>query len=129
MSDKYKREIEEILKQAGEIAVPEKKRQPKTSLWRLIWRNITRSLGGKMWSLSPSRVMLIAVVLFLLSMVFRATGLGIVGPLAWAGLLLFIIGYAMFFIRPKKVEKLWRGQPIDITGETLWNRIRRKLKK
>ena len=129
MSDKYKREIEEILKQAGEIAVPEKKRQPKTSLWRLIWRNITRSLGGKMWSFSPSRVMLIAVVLFLLSMVFRAAGLGIVGPLAWAGLLLFIIGYAMFFIRPKKVEKLWRGQPIDITGETWWNRIRRKLKK
>ena len=82
-----------------------------------------------MWSFSPSRVMLIAVVLFLLSMVFRAAGLGIVGPLAWAGLLLFIIGYAMFFIRPKKVEKLWRGQPIDITGETWWNRIRRKLKK
>ena len=129
MSDRYKREIEEILKQAGEIAGRGQKRPPKTGLWRLIWRNITRSLGGKMWSLSPSRVMLIAVVLFLLSMVFRATGLGIVGPLAWAGLLLFIIGYAMFFIRPKKVEKLWRGQPIDISGETWWDRIRRKLKK
>ena len=129
MSDRYKREIEEILKQAGEIAGRGQKRPPKIGLWRLIWRNITRSLGGKMWSLSPSRVMLIAVVLFLLSMVFRATGLGIVGPLAWAGLLLFIIGYAMFFIRPKKVEKLWRSQPIDDSGETWWDRIRRKLKK
>ena len=129
MSDKYKREIEEILKQAGDIVSPEKRRQPKKSLWRLIWRNITRSLGGKLWSFSPGRIMLIAVVLFLLSMVFRATGLGIVGPLAWAGLLLFIIGYAMFFVRPQKVEKLWRGQPIDDTGETWWTRIRRKLKK
>ncbi len=128
MSDKYKREIEEILKQAGDIVSPEKRRQPKIGLWRLIWRNITRSLGGKLWSFSPGRIMLIAVVLFLLSMVFRATGLGIVGPLAWAGLLLFIIGYAMFFVRPRKVEKLWRGQPIDDTGETWWNRIRRKFK-
>ncbi len=128
MSDKYKREIEEILKQAGDIVSPEKRRQPKIGLWRLIWRNIIRSLGGKLWSFSPGRIMLIAVVLFLLSMVFRATGLGIVGPLAWAGLLLFIIGYAMFFVRPRKVEKLWRGQPIDDTGETWWNRIRRKFK-
>ncbi len=128
MSDKYKREIEEILKQAGDIVSPEKRRQPKIGLRRLIWRNITRSLGGKLWSFSPGRIMLIAVVLFLLSMVFRATGLGIVGPLAWAGLLLFIIGYAMFFVRPRKVEKLWRGQPIDDTGETWRNRIRRKFK-
>ena len=128
MSDKYKREIEEILKQAGDIVSPEKRRQPKKSLWRLIWRNITRSLGGKLWSFSPGRIMLIAVVLFLLSMVFGAMRLGIGGSLAWAGLLLFIVGYAMFFIRPKKVEKLWRGQPIDISGETWWDRIRRKFK-
>ena len=56
-------------------------------------------------------------------------GLGLpLGIMAWGGLVLFIVGYAMFFIRPRKFEKRWRGQPIDDSGEKFWDRLRRRGK-
>ena len=122
MAERYKREIEEILQQAGELGTGNGARRSRPGLPRLILQQLTQSVGGKAWSLTPGRVMIGAVVLLL-----AALFLGI-SLLAWAGLVLFIIGYAMFFVRPRKVEKLWRGQPIDDTGETWWNRIRRKFK-
>jgi len=130
MSERYKREIEEILKQAGEIGSPPKDRKPrKSGVWQLIWLYVKRSLGGKAWSFSPGRVMLIAISLLLAALMVRPFGGGLVAPLAWAGLLLFIIGYAMFFVKPPKIEKRWRGQVIEESRESLWNRIRRKFSK
>ena len=126
MSQRYQREIEEILKQTGG---PEPSgRGPRQNIWRLIWLYIRQSLGGKRWSLSPGRIMLIAVSLLLSALIVRALVPGLVGPLAWAGLLLFIVGYGMFFVKPPNIEKRWRGQPLEDGGEPWWKRVRRKLK-
>ena len=128
MSERYKKEIEEILKQAGELGSGNSGSRPRPGLRRLIWVHVAQSLGGKTWSLSAGRVMLIAVVLLLSALVVGAIIPGLVGILAWAGLILFIVGYAMFFIRPSRVEKRWRGQPIEYEGASWWDRLRRKMK-
>ena len=122
MSERYQREIEEILQQAGDLGSGNRTGRSGQGLLRLIWLQIAGSVAGKNWSLSPGRIMLIAVVLLLSALVLQ------VGLLAWAGLLLFIIGYAMFFVRPPKVEKRWRGQRIDYGGESWWHRLRRKIR-
>ena len=130
MPDRYRREIEEILRQAGELESSERPKRSGQSIPRLVWLYVKQSLGGKGWSLSPGRIMLIAVSLFLAAAILPAmvpvSGLGML--LGFAGLLLFIVGYAMFFVKPPKIEKRWRGQPIDHVGESWWERLRRKLK-
>ena len=127
MSERYQREIEEILKQAGEV-LPASRSKSRLGIWRLARLYVGQSLGGKMWSLSPGRVMLIAVSLLLSAVIVSALVPGMVAPLAWAGLLLFIVGYAMIFLKPPKIEKRWRGQPLDEEGDSWWDRIRRKIK-
>ncbi len=128
MSEKYKTEIEEILRQAGELAPPERDPVRRPSVWRLIRLHINQSLGGKTWPPSGGRVMLAAVVLILLGgLILRPFAGGLGSLLAFAGLILFIVGYGMFFIRPPKVEKRWRGQLID-EGDSWWDRWRGKLK-
>ena len=128
MPQKYQKEIEEILRQAGELSTgPSPKRRPQGFL-ALAWTYVTESVGGNAWSLSPGRVMLIGGSLLLSALIVQAVAPGLVGIFAWAGLILLILGYAMFFVRPRRMEKRWRGQPIDYRGDTLWSRLRRKLK-
>ena len=122
MAERYKREIEEILQQAGELGTGNGARRSRPGLPRLILQPLTQSVGGKDGSLTPCRVMIGAVVLLL-----AALFLGI-SLLAWAGLVLFIIGYAMFFVRPPKVEKRWRGQRIEYGLDSWWSRLRRKIR-
>ena len=130
MPDRYRREIEEILRQAGEVEQSERPKTSGRSIPRLVWLYVKQSLGGKGWSLSPGRIMLVAVSLFLAAAILPAmvpvSGLGML--LGFAGLLLFIVGYAMFFVKPPKIERRWRGQPIDDVGESWWGRLRRKMK-
>lgn len=126
MSNRYQREIEEILQQAGELGNGQGNRGGREGLLGLLRRYIVQSIGGKTWSITPGRVMLVAIVLLLSALIMTFSVPGMVGPLAWAGLLLFIVGYAMFFIKPSKIEKRWRGQPIDDRGERWWERFRRK---
>ena len=128
MSEKYQREIEEILEEAGDLEPARPRFGRRPSVWSLIRAYIGQSLRGNRWSLSPGRVMLIAVSLLLAALVLRGALPGIVGPLAWAGLLLFIVGYGLFFAKPPKVEKWWRGQTLESGGESLWTKFRRRIK-
>ena len=74
--------------------------------------------------------MVVGVVLLLLALGLSWGGVGGIGYLAWAGLILFIVGYAMFFVKPPSMrppEKRWRGRPVnDDAGASWWNRLRRK---
>ena len=125
VSQRYQREIEDILRQAGELGSGGRRRGPRGGFLRLVWRYIREAIGGKNWSITPGRVMLVAVSLLLSALIVQAAIPGLVGPLAWGGLILFIVGYAMFFIRPRRIEKRWRGQPIDDRPESWWTRFRR----
>lgn len=132
MPEQYQKEIEEILEKA-DVESPAPKRRANLSFGHMIWLQLRQSVGGKTWSMSPGRVMLIAGSLLLASLLLRAVLPGIVGPLAWAGLLIFIIGYGLFFINaPKDSQKRWRGQPLDDMpdgpAETWLDRIRQRFK-
>ena len=69
--------------------------------------------------------MLAAAGLLVLALIFSRTVPGIGGLLAVAGVLLFIVGYSMVFMKPKKLEKRWRGQVVE-DDEPWWSRFRRK---
>lgn len=121
MTERYKREIEEILQQAGERSSGGRSRGSRPRLLRLVWLSLVQSLGGRIWPPTPGRVMLIGGVLLLSALVVQ------VSLLPWAGLALLLVGYAMFIVRPPKREKRWRGQRIDYE-ETWWSRLRRKFR-
>ena len=113
MPERYREEIEEILEQAGELAPSQPIRRSRPSIWGLIGLYVRQSLGGRLLSISPGRIMVAALVILLLALVFGRVGPGIGAPLALAALLLFIVGYAWIFLKPPKIEKRWRGQPVD----------------
>ena len=131
MPQKYQREIEEILQQAGDMGLSEPpKRGPKQGFGRLAWEYFKQSIGGSAFSVTPGRVMLGAVLILLAALVLNLAtpGFGIVGILAWLGFILFIVGYALFFIKPRPVQKRWRGDVIEYQGgESLWDKLRRRL--
>ena len=130
MSERYKREIEDILNEAGDLAPA-----PRSGLLRQLWTQAARSglwktvvhlarqgddrghrTAGRCRAAPPSH-----------------TGRP-QGAMLWAALLLFILGYALFFVRPSKMgpsksgEKRWRGQPIEYGQNSWWDRLRRRVK-
>ncbi len=126
MADRYQREIEEILQRAGEVAPPVAPSPRKVGLRRIVWNSVKQSLSGKPLSFSPGRAMLAAVLLLLAALVLNSVGVGPVALVALAGLILFIVAYGMFFIRPPKAQKRWRGQVIEEdSGGSIWDRFRR----
>ena len=118
MPDRYKSEIEEILRQAGELRSVPKQSNRFLKTLKFIYLYFIASLGGKSLAITPGRILLGSLLLFLLAIVLQ------VGLLAWAGLILFIIAYAMFFIRPPKIEKRWRGQIIDDGSNSWWDKFK-----
>lgn len=132
MPQKYQKEIEEILQQAGDLGLSEPpKPRRKLSFRRLAWDYFKQSIGGSAFSVTPGRIMLGAVLILLAALVLNLAtpGFGIVGLLAWLGFILFIVGYAMFFIKPKPVQKRWRGDVIEYQqGESLWDKLRGRFR-
>lgn len=135
MPDYYQKEIEDILRKAEEDA-PLPLPQSKQSLRSLIWQYVRQSLSGSGWSITPGRLMLAAVSILLAALVLRFMLPGVVGPLAWVGLIIFIIAYGMFFVgKPANRNaggKMWRGRYIDDEpnegGQSLLDRIRRRFR-
>ncbi len=126
MPDRYKREIEKILEQAGETPALRQDREEQTpSFGRLLLLYLRRSAGGRTRSLRPGRLMFIGVSLLVLALIFSRLVPGVGAGLALAGLLLFIVAYAMFFVKSPRVEKRWRGQSLDVTS-SWWDRFRKK---
>ena len=131
MSDKYKKEIEEILKQAEEV-MPKDRASPSAQQAEAsggFFNQLGGFSRGRGLKISPSRLMLTSFGLLLLALV-----LGLIGPgnvaifVVVAGLVLFVIAYALFFVRPgSSYEKRWRGRVIE-DRPILWDRFKRWLK-
>lgn len=129
MSDKYEKEIEEILKRAEEVMPKDRQGStgkqlgtPLRSLGRL------SSSGGRGFKISAGKIMLASFGLLLLALILGAIGIGNVVLLVVAGLILFVIAYALFFVRPgASYEKRWRGRVIE-EEPGVWDRVKRWLK-
>lgn len=128
MSEKYKREIEEILRQAGERPAGRSKRTSRRSLLRSMWAPLD-SPGGKKWRISPGRIALTAITVLLAAIVLRYLVPIAATPLFWLALLLFIVAYAFFLARPQAYERRWRGHVMSSNKVSFGDRVRKWLKK
>ena len=132
MSNKYEKEIEEILKQAEDV-LPKDRSEPSTKEPSNPGSNPLRRLtGGRGLKISAGKLMLVSFALLLLAMILGASGVGKVVYLVIAGLILFVIAYALFFVRPgggspSGYEKRWRGRVIE-DSPSLWDRLKRWLR-
>ena len=119
MNKRYVEEIEEILEQA-DTDQKHVEYGADRSMISLVVGYTKQSLWRKPWVLSPGGIMVFALSLMLAALIMRAVIPSLVGPLAWLGLLVFIVGYGLFFVRsPKGNGKRWRGQDVsDVNHET-----------
>ena len=132
MSEKYREEIEEILKHAEEVMPKERAtsagNRPKTP--GRSSNPLSRFSPGGRLKISAGKLMLASFALLLLALILGAAGLASPVILVVAGLVLFVIAYALFFVRPTSTagyEKRWRGRPIE-DNLPLWERFKRWLK-
>jgi hypothetical protein len=113
MSERYQQEIEDILRQVSES--PSLVKPMEISGHPLLTRlsRMGRSMGNLIY-LNPGRIIFIGMALLLSAIFISAIVPGLVGPIVWSGLILFILAYALFFARTKpNVEKRWRGRLIE----------------
>ena len=134
MPEKYKDEIEEILKRAGEAAPsraeserhPEDRPRGRESGDSLVSRQApaSRSKSSKARpSITPGKLMLLGVILLIVGFKFW--------PLLWVGLAILAGGYMMYFIAPRTVsyEKRWRGRSVEAdVPRSQWDRLKRWIK-
>lgn len=112
MSQRYQREIEEILG-SFESPLSDSSISRKRRFLRSMSGLALKLVGGRGWRLSPGRIILASLVLLLVALLIRGNTPGVVAPIAWAGVVLFILGYALFFINPPHYEKRWRGHVVE----------------
>ena len=123
MPEKYKDEIEEILRKAGEVAPSKPPRdteqhpedRPRDSM---VSRRTPvprqRPTPGRP-SITPGKLMLAGVILLLIGISFR--------PLIWVGLALLVGAYLMYFVSPRSInyEKRWRGRSVEDRPGSYWD--------
>ena len=131
MRDKYKQEIEEILRKAGEVApsepTKESERHPEdrpreTRTGRRVPVQAQR-VGPRRWTITPGKLMLVGLVLFLIGLK--------IGPLIWIGLVVLVGAYLLYFLKPRSInqEKRWRGRSVEETAASPWDWLRRWFKR
>lgn len=134
MSDKYEKEIEEILKNAGEVAPdeavgemerplddrPKELRQASSSKKA----PVSYTPRGRWPSITPGKILMTGLLVFIVTALLQ------IWVLIWVGLALLVVGYLLFFVTPRNIsmEKRWRGESIEDTPESPWNRFKRWIK-
>jgi len=134
MQDKYQKEIEEILKNAGEI-VPEEfgreREKPLEDRPRAVRQAVEADRPGPSlphrgrWpTITPGKVLMTGLVVFIVTALLQ------IWLVMWVGLALLVLGYLLFFVTPRNIsmEKRWRGESIEDVPETLWDRFKRWIK-
>ena len=129
MPEKYKDEIEEILKRAGEAAPsktsgeserhPEDRPQGRGSLVSRQAPAPGSKPSQRRPSITPGKLMLVGVILLLVGFKFW--------PLIWVGLAMLAGGYMMYFVAPRTInyEKRWRGRSVEDDPTSQWDRLKR----
>ena len=131
MPEKYRDEIEEILRKAGEAATsktskdtePHPEDRPREPLaTRQDPKPGNRPSQG-LPTITPGKLMLAGVIVLLIGVKFW--------PLIWVGLAMLVGAYLMYFVSPRSVnvEKRWRGRSVEDAPGSYWNRLKSWLRK
>jgi len=119
MSQRYQKEIEEILDHVNEKGSPGRRAgEGGGSGDRPMPPGRSGGNGGTLLSrlsrsLTPGRMLLGGVVLLLAAFLLRSALPEVAGPLTWTGVGLFVAAYVTFFLRPRGRERRWRGRSME----------------
>ena len=134
MQDKYQKEIEEILKNAGEDAPSDSAKEAEKPLEdrpRAVRQAAESNKPvpystprGRFPTITPGKILMTGLVVFIITALLQ------VWVLIWVGLALLVFGYLLFFIAPRNVslEKRWRGESIEDAPDSPWDRFKRWIK-
>ena len=134
MQDKYQQEIEEILKNAGEVAPEGSSREtvkPLVDRPRAVRQAAEAnrpvpsfSPKGRWPTVTPGKILMTGLLVFIVTALLQ------IWVLVWVGLALLVFGYLLFFITPRNIsmEKRWRGESIEDVPESLWDRFKHWIK-
>ena len=134
MQNKYQQEIEEILKNAGEVAPEDSSREtgkPLEDRPRVVRQAAEASRPAPSFSpkggwptITPGKILMTGLVVFIVTALLQ------IWVLVWVGLALLVFGYLLFFITPRNIsmEKRWRGESIEDAPESPWDRLKRWIK-
>ena len=103
MSERYQREIEEILQQVGESTHTKEPDKAKKNSLLALFSRIGNGIGSVIY-LSSRRLMTIGIALLLSAILVSAIFPGLLGPIVWLGLIVFILVYVLFFSRRREVQ-------------------------
>ena len=134
MQDKYQKEIEEILKNAGEILPEEsgrEKEKPLEDRPHAVRQAEAASrptpyisTKGRWPTVTPGKILMTGLVVFVVTALLQ------IWVLIWVGLALLVFGYLLFFITPRSIsmEKRWRGESIEDVPDSPWDRFKQWIK-
>ena len=127
MPERFQREIEEILEHS-EDSPETPSRQPNKRTRKSPSRRRDGSSGWLGEVLAPARLFMASVALLIAALILNVAGTGLAALLFWLGLILFVVAYAVYFVRSEKgPERHWRGRVVEYetTGPSWRERIRR----
>ena len=110
MPEKYQREIEEILLRTASSKRRQRRISPAGWLWSRFISGLRDLFGRLSPLLTPEKLLLLSLVMFLCTLVARAVVPALTTYFAMAGLLLFISSYALYFKTPGSGKGRLRGQ-------------------
>jgi hypothetical protein len=123
MPEKYKEEIEEILRRTDEMAPAPTAREAEKRPVELAQHphpthRPSRGSVRRWPALSPGKILLAGLVLLLVGAFWK-------GVLIWVGLVLLVLAYLLFFVTPRSIsyEKRWRGRAVE-DQTSVWRRLK-----
>ena len=109
MSNRYQREIEDILSQVNDATPADDEGGKRRQLRRKLLQRDSEKKRRR--SLSNGRLMLMGVALLILSLPIGAIVPALAAPAALLGIALLIVAYIAFFSKPRsRSGKMWRGE-------------------
>ena len=128
MGDKLNKEIEEILSNMDDKSFINSGigRSNMTS-GNIVWKSL-----DYVQRLSPGKLFLVAVVLFIMAFVLRHASPDWTALLVWLGVVSLIGAYVWFLIRSRtsSTKPKWRGKEVDYKNQgrlSWWSRFKGKL--